>query len=129
PCATLCKGLVEYAQATPAPASRLALLPAALRVALGAPYSGLAARAARLSSTLPELQPLIDATLRASQQGVALIDDVLTVAADLDQAARAVDEATEAIRAHLDTAGARTIKYQRATDVWKTVIGNGGILR
>lgn len=129
PCATRFKELLDDAEVPPDPASRLVLLPAALRMALVAPYSGSAALAARLSSTLPELQPLIDATLRASQQGVALIDDVLTVAADLDQAARAVDEATEAIRAHLATAGARTIKYQRATDVWKTLIGNGGILR
>src|SRR5690606_41484839 len=76
PSTPLFRSLLDDSEIPPDPASRLVLLLAALRMALVAPYSGSAALAARLSSTLPELQPLIDATLRASQQGVALIDDV-----------------------------------------------------
>lgn len=99
---------------------------AAVRAALVAPHTAATSVLSAVARSLPSLESLTDAIILTSRQGVALIDHVLTQAADLSDAELKVGEAAEAVVRWRSEAAARSIKYHRATEVLRILVADNG---
>lgn len=99
---------------------------AAVRAALVAPHTTAIAALTAASSSLPALEAFTDAVVLIARQGIALIDHVLTQAADLADAERRVADAAEAAATWQARTATRSVKYHRATEVLRIVVADNG---
>lgn len=99
---------------------------AAVRAALVAPHTSAISALTAAARSLPALESFTEAVVLTARQGIALIDHVLTQAADLADAERQVVEAAEAAAAWQERTATRSIKYHRATEVLRIVVADNG---